>query len=177
MSLTNEQAEYFLDLPKKIVQGDKILDRFTIDQAMPFNQRYELVSEVDSDCTFIWIINQSAKNSIRVSLHYQDNDSKTGLVRIDYNGGHRNPSSITDALPDMFHPYVGKQFKNHEHHIHYHVEGYPSLAWAIPLIDDEFEIKELDDNPQFYATFARIIQLFAKTVNIETKLDINTLLL
>lgn len=177
MTLTNEQAQYFLALPKKIVQGDKILDRCIIDQAMPFNQRYELVSEEDTDCTFLWKITQSGKVGIRVSLHYQDNDSKIGLMRIDYNGGHRNPSTITDTLPAKFHPFVGKQFKNHEHHIHYHVEGYQSLVWAIPLVDDEFEIKELDDNPQFYATFARIIQLFAKTVNIETKLDINTLLL
>jgi hypothetical protein len=47
---------------------------------------------------------------------------------------------------------------------------------AIPLTDDEFAIKTIAKN-DFNKTFANIINLFAKTINIETKISINTLLI
>lgn len=177
MKITNEQAEYLLKLPKKIVENERILNSLTINQEFPFNKRYELVSEKDEEFTFLLEIIQSKKISIRVSIHYQENDSKTGLLRIDYNGGHKNPEIITEFLPEKFHPFAGKDFSNSEHHIHYHVQGYKPLAWAIPLEIDEFDIKELNDDVNFNYTFAEIIRLFAKTVNIETAITINTLLL
>lgn len=177
MKISNEQAEYMLKLPKKIVENDQLLDFLIIDQAFPFSKRFELVSEKDDEFTFLLEIQQSKKNSIRVSLHHQENDSKTGLLRVDFNSGHKNPETISELLPEKFHPYVGKDFSNHEHHIHFYVHGYKSLAWAIPLKEDEFEIKELNDGADFNNTFAGIIKLFAKTVNIETVITINTLLL
>ena len=177
MKISNEQAEYMLKLPKKIVENDQLLVQLTIDQEFPFNKRFELVSEKDDEFTFLWEIQQSKKNSIRVSFHHQENDSKTGLLRVDYNSGHKNPENISGQLPERFHPYAGKDFSNDEHHIHYHVHGYKSLAWAIPLNEDEFEIKELNDGADFNNTFAGIIKQFAKTVNIETVITINTLLL
>jgi len=51
------------------------------------------------------------------------------------------------------------------------------LAWAIPLSADQFEIKELNDDVNFNSTFADILKLFARTVNIETKILVNELLL
>lgn len=177
MKITNEQAEYLLKLPKKVVQNDMLLDKLTIDQKFPFDVRYELVSEKDDEFTFLWDIHQSKKNSIRISFHHQENDSKTGLLRVDYNSGHINPEVVTENVPEKFHPFVGKSFSINEHHIHYHVQGYKSLAWAVPLSIDEFEIKELNDDTDFNVTFANIIKLFAKTVNIETDIKINTLLL
>lgn len=177
MIITNEQTEYLLKLPKKVVQNDMLLDKLTIDQKFPFNARFELVSEKDDEFTFLWEINQSKKNSIRVSFHYQDNDSKTGLLRVDYNSGHKNPEVASEYLPEKFIPFVGKTFSNKEHHIHYHVQGYKSLAWAIPLSINEFEIIELNDNADFNTTLASVVKLFAKKVNIETKISINELLL
>lgn len=177
MKISNEQAEYLLKLPKKIVEKEKLLDVLTINQVFPFNQRYELVSEQDDEFTFLLEIQQSKKSSIRISFHHQENDSKTGLLRVDYNSGHKNPENINEYLPKKFHPYAGKYFANNEHHIHYHIQGYKTLAWAIPLIVDEFEIKEINDDANFNSTFASIIKSFAKTINIETNIDVNTLLL
>jgi len=177
MKITNEQAEYLLKLPKKIVGKDKLLDNLTINQEFPFNQRYELVSEKDDEFTFLLEIQQSKKSSIRLSFHHQENDSKTGLLRVDYNSGHKNPEEINEFLPEIFHPYAGKYFATHEHHIHYHIQGYRSLAWAIPLTSDNFETKEINDDASFNTTFADIIKMFAKTINIETSIQVNILLL
>lgn len=177
MRVTNEQAEYLLKLPKKVVENGTLLDKLTIDQKFPFSARFELISEKDDEFTFLWEVQQSKKNSIRASLHYQENDSKTGLLRIDYNSGHKNPEVITEFLPGKFHAFAGKCFSSDEHHIHYHVQGYKPLSWAIPLNMDDFEIKELNHGPDFSSTFVDIIKLFAKTVNIETEITVNTLLL
>jgi len=177
MKITNEQAEYFLSLPKKVVQNDIVMDKLIIEQKFPVNVRYELITEKDDDFTFLWEINQSSKNSVRINLHHQENDSKIGLIRVDYNSGHVNPVNITDQVPTKFHPYAGKCFTNYEHHIHYHVEGYKSLAWAVPLSVDKFGIKELNNDANFNTTFVKIIKLFAKTVNIETEISVNELLL
>jgi hypothetical protein len=177
MKISNAQAEYLLKLPKKIVEKENLLDNITINQVFPLNLRYELVSEQDDEFTFLLEIQQSKKSTIRVSFHHQENDSKTGLLRVDYNSGHKNPENINEHLPEKFHPYAGKYFNNTEHHIHYHIQGYRSLAWAIPLSVDEFEIKEINDDANFNITFANIIKSFAKAINIETNIQINTLLL
>jgi len=56
------------------------------------------------------------------------------------------------------------------------VPGYKTLAWAIPLVDDDFEIKTIETN-DFNSTLKDIILFFAKTVNIETVITINTILI
>lgn len=117
MKITNEQAEYLLSLPKKIVEGNQLLDR-TI-----------------------------------------------------------NPEFILPHLPEKFHPFAGKDFTDKEHHIHYYVDGYKPLAWAIPIINDDFKIKEISEDVDFNSTFAEIIIQFAKTINIETAITINKQLL
>jgi hypothetical protein len=176
--MTNEQSQYLLKLPKKIIgDNNDLLNAIAINQKFPFNKRFELISEQDDEFTFLWEIQQGKKNTIRISLHYQENDSKTGLLRIDYNGGHTNPVTVSDSVPEKFHQYAGKVFSNDEHHIHYHVEGYKSLSWAIPLTDDEFEVKELNESNDFNNSFANAVILFAKAINVETTITINTLLL
>jgi hypothetical protein len=176
MKITNEQASYLLSLPKKIFKGDELLSKITINQKFPFIERFELLSEENNEFSFLWEIKQSAKNTLKISLHVQENDSKIGLMRIDYNGAHTNPEIINDFVPEKFHQYAGKEFTNSEHHVHYHVQGYKTLAWAIPLIDDDFEIKTIE-NEDFNNSLANIVVLFAKTINIETVITINTLLL
>ncbi len=177
MRISNEQAEYLLKLPKKVVGHEGLLESLTINQQFPINQRFEIISAEDDEFTFLWEIKQSQKNTVRVSFHHQENDTKTGLLRVDYNSGHQNPAAISEFVPEEFHPFVGKTFSNKEHHIHYHVQGYKSLVWAIPLVDDDFEIKELNRDAQFNSTLADIITLFAKTINLETVITINPLLL
>ena len=161
MKISNEQAEYLLKLPKKIVGPDGLLESLTIDQQFPFNQRFEIISAKDDEFTFLLEIKQSQKKSIRVSFHHQENDTKTGLLRVDYNSGHQNPEGISEFVPEKFHPYVGKSFSDKEHHIHYHVQGY----------------KELNRGAQLNNTLATIVNVFVKTINLETVITINPLLL
>lgn len=176
MKITNEQAEYLLQLPKKVVNKEELLDKLSIDQKFPFNARYELISESDIEFTFLWEIKQSSKNKIKISLHHQENDSKTGIFRIDYNGSHTNPMTANEFVPEKYHSFVGKYFNN-EHHVHYYVEGYKPLAWAIPLSADEFEIKDLGNKSDFNITFAKVIVEFAKAINLKTIITVNPLLI
>jgi hypothetical protein len=176
MNISNELSDYLLKIPKSVVKQEELLFQLTIEQKFPFKERFELISEKDSEFTFLWEIQQSGKNTLRINLHLQENDSKIGLFRIDFNSGHKNPETILEYLPEKFYPYAGKEFSNNEHHIHYYVQGYKPLAWAIPLIDDDFEIKTIEEK-DFNKTLSDIIKLFAKTINIKTIIIFNPLLL
>lgn len=160
MNITNEYVDYLLKLPKKIVSknGD-LLTSITINQKFPFHERFDLLSAKDDEFSFLWEIKQGSKNTLQISLHFQEDDSKIGLLRIDYNRGHTNPQTINEYVPAKFHLHVGKQLI--QSHIHYYIQGYQPLAWAIPLFDDEFEIKEINEE-NFNATLLNIIRLFAK---------------
>lgn len=176
MIISNEQADYLIHLKKKILQNDNVLENLTIAQEFPMNLRYELVSEEDDEFTFLWVVTQSAKNTLKISLHYQEDESKVGLLRVDYYGTHQNPFAAKENLPDKFRPYIGKFFSYDECHVHYHVEGYKPLAWAVPIADSEMgttEITETNVNQQIISA----ILDFAKIINIETKITINPLLL
>ena len=100
MKISNEQAEYLLKLPKKIVKNSQILEKLTISQKFPLNEKFELLSDKDDDFTFLFEISQSKKHSIRLNFHCQENESKIGLLRVDYNSGHKNPESISPFLPE-----------------------------------------------------------------------------
>jgi len=176
MIISNEQSEYLIQLKKKVLQNDVALEQLTINQEFPMHLRFELISEEDNDFSFLWEITQSAKNDIRISLHFQEDESKIGLFRVDYNSGHRNPETASDKLPQRFLPFVGKWFSNEESHVHYHVEGYKPLAWAVPIEDSEMTTKEIADT-NTNEKLSSAIQEFAKIINLETVLTINTLLL
>lgn len=176
MIISNEQSEYLIQLKKKVLQNDVALEQLTINQEFPMHLRFELISEEDDDFSFLWEIIQSAKNAIRISLHFQEDESKIGLFRVDYNSGHRNPETASDKLPQRFLPFVGKWFSNDESHVHYHVEGYKPLAWAVPIEDSEMTTKEIADT-NTNEKLSSAIQEFAKIINLETVLTINTLLL
>ena len=176
MIISNEQSEYLIRLKKKVFQNGGTLEQLTINQEFPMNLRFELISEEDDDFSFLWEITQSAKNDIRISLHFQEDESKIGLFRVDYNSGHRNPETASDQLPQRFLPFVGKWFSNEESHVHYHVEGYKPLAWAVPIEDSEMTTKEIADT-NTNEKLSSAIQEFAKIINLETVLTINTLLL
>ena len=176
MIISNEQSEYLIQLKKKVLQNDVALEQLTINQEFPMHLRFELISEEDDDFSFLWEITQSSKNDIRISLHFQEDESKIGLFRVDYNSGHRNPETASDKLPQRFLPFVGKWFSNDESHVHYHVEGYKPLAWAVPIEDSEMTTKEIADT-NTNEKLSSAIQEFAKIINLETVLTINTLLL
>jgi len=174
MYITIELANRLLELPKKVIQEDCLLSEIIINQKFPFHEKLELLSEKDDEFSFLWEIKQGGKNTLKIGLHIQENDSKIGLLRIDYNGKHTNPQTISENVPEKFHQYAGKELM--QSHIHYYIPGYPALAWAIPLTDDPFKIKTIKTE-NFNTTLKDIIILFAERVNIETAITINQLLI
>lgn len=169
-----EQAKYLLELPKKVDENGELINEIEFVQKFPFVKRYLLISPENSDFIFTYDINQSSKNQFKLTLYLLDNDTKIGLLRVDYHGQHKNPETITDKVPDIFHPYRGKFFDYYEHHIHYYVEGYKTtLDWALPLVVDKFSVKEVtkpDDILQAFYNFNEII-------NLQTKFKITPLLI
>ena len=162
---TQKESAELIALPKKVVKNKELVD--TVDFHLKNgNERYLLVSEEDLDYSFLLDIKQSEKNRLKITLHFQENDAKIPLLRIDYNGQHSNPAEIIDTLPHRFRPYVGKWFNFDEHHIHYYVEGYKPLVWAIPLADDDFPLKDVTDVNDIW----KAATAFSDRINLQTKL-------
>ena len=65
---------------------------------------------------------------------------------------------------------------NEESHVHYHVDGYKSLAWAVPIEATNVQTKEIKDG-EMHTNFVNAIMEFAQMVNIETVTMINRLLI
>jgi hypothetical protein len=170
--ITKQQADYLLDLPKHIVEKvskneTNLLDRKNYSPVLPINDRIYLASKVDDDFTFFLEIYQSSKMHLKITLHFQEEDASIGLLRIDFNGRHQNPENANENVPEIFKPYAGKWIE--ESHIHYFIEGYKPLNWAIPLtIDNSFPIKDFTDSSQI----GSIIQAFGKKINLQTLLMI-----
>ena len=140
--MTKEQVDYLLALPKRVEKNGILEDSITFDQQMPFQQRHKLKSPIDDSYTFLYNIDQSAKNYLKLTLHFMDSDTKIGLLRIDFNGQHQNPEDIIENLPKDLHPFIGKHFDYNEPHIHQYVEGYKPMVWAKPL-EDNFPVQNI----------------------------------
>jgi hypothetical protein len=103
-----------------------------------------------------------------------DNDTRLGLVRVDYNGQHNsNPSKINEYVPLEFQSYAGKFFNYNEPHIHYYIEGYKPMAWAIPLSDTDFTIQQITSHTDVISAF----NAFNKLISLQTQFIINPVLL
>ncbi len=177
MKLSEERVNYLIQLEKKILIDSIVLNAYTINQSFPYNLRFELTSEDDEDFAFLWVINQSSKARIKLSLHYQENETYVGLLRIDFNAsGHHNPEKATESLPSKFLPYIGKTFKESEPHVHYHVNDYKTLAWAIPLSDICFIPENILDTSDLNYNLADAIHSFAKIINLKTEIFINKII-
>ena len=174
MAITNEQAQLLIGIEKKILIDNSPVDSVTLQQEFPIDIRYHLIDAAEGNFEFLWRISQSAKNVIKLSLHVQDEDSNIGLLRIDYNGPHQNPQIAKEDLPEKFLPYVGRWFEN-ESHIHYYVDGYRPLAWAIPITDSSIETKIIEADKT--ETIKNAILEFAKVINVKTNINVQTMLI
>lgn len=171
---TFEEVQILINLPKKVNIDGNLQDSLTFEQPVPFIKKYELLSEEDKYVTFLYDIKQSPKYLLKLNLYLMENDTKIGLLRIDYNGQHKNPEIIKNNVPSKFHPYAGKYFGYHEHHIHHYVEGYKtSLDWALPLDSDSFPVKQIKNNNDILNAFYN----FNKLINLQTTFNINEKLL
>lgn len=164
--ISNQVAEDLLKIPKYVISKNARLSALNFNAPAVWNKKIWLEGDYDGDIyIFLWNIYQSEKVRLQMNLHVQEDDSKIGIIRIDYNKGHKNPEVLLSSVPSKFHPYVGQKIETH--HVHYHVEGYETLAWALPIEVDGFPLKDITDS-----TIPSIIYSFANTINISTILTI-----
>lgn len=166
--ITQQQADYLLGLPKHIVEGGEVLERKMYTFSFPIDDKIYMASKADDEFTFFLEITQSPKKNLRLTLHFQEEDASIGLLRVDFNGRHKNPEIENDNVPDIFKSYAGRWLE--ENHIHYFVEGYKPLAWAIPLnVDNTFSVKEFTDTREL----GNIFRVFGNKINLQTSLEIS----
>lgn len=83
---TSEQAQLLLQMPKKVEQNGHLVDSLTFTQPFPFTLRFTLISPDDSDYVFLYDITQSTKNHFKLTLYLMEDESRIGLLRVDFNG-------------------------------------------------------------------------------------------
>ncbi len=165
--ISTKTADDLLMIPKYVISNNNREKSLNINAPSLWQLKIFLEGIYNGDSyLFLWNIYQSAKIRIMMNLHVQEDDSKIGIIRIDYNKGHKNPEVLKPSVPAIFHPYVGQKIDTH--HVHYHVEGYETLAWALPIDDDEFPHKNVSND-----LIPDIIVSFAQTINVRTPLFIH----
>lgn len=165
-TLTAEMADYLLNLDKLVVVNGQQLHHHTLALDYPLNFRLALESPDDDNQSLLVSVFESPKAVLKVSLHHQDETSHLGILRLCYGGRHKNPEAILPTLPLKFHNHAGKWLEKDAPHMHYVVDGYPELAWALPLHDDEFPVKTLDHRDNIN----RVLLAFFKKINLKTEI-------
>ena len=159
-----------LATPKLVIDKGKPCTTFHLDLVK--NKRYRLyLSPADSiDCPkeYLLDIKISDKFRTKITLHTQENNSHFCLFRLDLNGPrHQNPEVVTSNVPDKFIPYAGQSIDGS--HVHYHVEGYGTADWAIPVEFDDFPAKILTQK-NYAKEFGDILDALTDVINLQTKL-------
>ena len=161
-----------VETPKFICIDGHFQEQHKICCDFPIEERLILETNEDVPYEFLMQISQSAKNSVKISFHLQSNNFKIGLLRVDYSGTHRNPQEATNNVPTDFLPYQGKVIVGS--HIHYYVQGYNQLEWALPIDRTNYSCQEIDDCQE---SIVRAIECFAETIHLNTKLHFERVLL
>ncbi len=164
---SNELAQKLIKLPKIIEEGGIT----NVDLSLEKN-RFKLTNSDEPEYEFLLEITTHRKIMFKITFHNQENNTKEGLIRIDYKGGHKNPETLNDNVPPFVIPYLGYYFHN-EAHVHIYVEGFKDLAWAVPLSVYNFPVLDINNMDDL----VHAIQAFAKEINIVSSLNIQTALL
>lgn len=165
--ITQAQAEYLLSLPKLLTENGDYLQKKSYTPSLPIRDRLFMASEQDTDFAFFLEIFQSSKQHLRLSLHFQEDETSVGLLRVDFNSRHPNPIEINEHVPETMKPFAGQWIEGS--HIHYYIQGYKPLTWAMPLeVDPTFGVKQFTNETQV----ANIITTFVQKVNLQTQLNI-----
>ncbi|MDR2581972.1 MAG: hypothetical protein LBC75_00645 [Fibromonadaceae bacterium] len=170
--MEKKEVDYLLALPKRVKLHDILEDSITFDRPVLFQQKYKLGSPMDDNYTFLYEINQSPKVNLKLTLYLMDNETKIGLLRIDFNGQHQNPEEVIKDLPKDLLPFAGKLFDYNEPHIHYHVDGYKQMAWAKPA-KGNFPVSDITSQDDIISAFYE----FNTMIALETRFTINPILL
>ncbi len=134
--------------------------------------RFTLRNPDEPEYEFLFEITSNKKITFKISFHTQENNTKEGLMRVDYKGGHQNPISINESVPEIAKLFVGYFFQN-EPHMHLHVEGFKDLAWAVPLTVYGFPVLNINNNDDFIDA----IRAFTKEINIISLFNIQNAIL
>lgn len=163
--LNNSEVSYLLSMEKKVLDNNNFINTLGVSGKWPFQHKFTLSSPQNTDYLFLYDINQSTKNRFKITLYLMDSDSKIGLLRVDFNGQHKNPENINEHVPEFLIPYAGKFFDYHQHHIHIYVKGYKTtLDWAMPITNHEFGIKNISSQKDILDAFSE----FNKLINLTT---------
>ena len=170
-----EEAQNLIKLPKWVVdENGEIVKSMTIEQQFPMRFRLHMVSAFDQNKGFVLDVKQSEKFGIRLNFQVMDN-ANWGLARLDYNSNHKNPEVLTEDVPQMFHTHVGELFVM-KAHLHYHVEGYPQLAWALPLDETEITTKDVSYNAMLQG-FVDAFHSFMVYLHVQTQITFNKMVI
>ncbi len=158
---TNEEAKSLIDTKKVLENPNQQLSLNTE------KLRIDLIAPEEPDYKFFIDVNPNKRIQFKMTLHNQEKYSNIGLLRIDYKGSHSNPEHILNTLPDFLKPFAGQEFRR-EAHIHFYVEGYKPLAWAMPLSEHSFDVKELTSDVDYVTALTN----FAKLLNVQSILNV-----
>lgn len=164
----------FLLSQKKIVitkEGRSLYEEIDFNKDFSFRYNMALEDDLSEDIKFLLEIIRSSKRSVQLSLHFQDKATCICLLRIDFNPGtqHTNPplsENGTDVASELL-QFAGRRIIGS--HIHYHVDGYKSAAWAIPIEDADFRIKNFDGD-DFVNSFNSIMEALSSKINLVTRI-------
>ncbi len=141
--LTPEEIHELIIMPKKVCdKNDRLLSEIPIFNQPPINQRLNLLAIEKNEWRFLWNIQQSPKNHLKLTLYFMEKGTITDLLRIDYGGRHFQPVEVNNHVPEDLIPTAGTWIEYDQPHIHLNIEGYKPQAWAQP-IGNSFPIKEI----------------------------------
>ena len=167
--MTVEECNYLLSLPKYLIFNRSVKEELVINLSYPIDLNYKLNTPDDQNQQLIITIWESDKRHFKATLHHHNGRTNEGLIRIDYKGRHVNPAEVIDSLPDIYRPLAGKTLMADEAHIHYVVDGYKPLAWALPIEMTDYPIKKLVSREDYAST----IEHFFRLINVRTKVVFN----
>ena len=173
--MTFDDALELIHLPKWVVDSEgKKVQTLSLDQKFPMQVRLYLVSEKEIVREYLVDVKQSEKMGIRLNFQLMDEEN-WGLARLDYNSNHKNPGELTNKVPEVFHSHVGEIFER-KSHLHYHVEDFSPLAWALPLDETEIDTKEVK-SATMLNDFINAFNSFMTYLNVQTVITINPMVL
>lgn len=176
--LTQDEAEKILAMPKVIIDNKgNALNTYVLDFASMCDYRLSLSASdsIDKNEDYLLRIHVSGKLRTRISLHTQENNTHYCIFRLDFNGApHKNPEHINGNVPDKLKSFAGMKIDSN--HIHYHVYGYPSAAWALPVENDSFPVKSLTIE-NYSDELKNILLSFSEVIHLESKLILTSRML
>lgn len=165
--MQSSDAERLIALEKKVIEDGVLRVRIRVNFSESGKIRIPIASVNQVGELFFLEITQSDKNAVKISFHHQEKQSNTPLLRIDFNSRHKNPAEIKPTLPQKFWPFAGIYLDQYEGHIHYVVDGYDTLQWAIPLEEDPFPYKTVGEPPEL----AKLLTAIFALLNVKTEIQ------